>query len=123
MEKKNMTEKYKSTLIIVIGLILISNYYKLNYLSTIGIIIGLLSIVSEKINDKIIWIWYKLSEFLGLIMPNILLSLVFYLVLTPLALLSNLDKKKNPLQLRNNSKSTFISKHKTFSKEILEKIW
>jgi uncharacterized membrane protein YfhO len=118
-----MTEKYKSTLIIVIGLILISNYYKLNYLSTIGIIIGLLSIVSEKINDKIIWIWYKLSEFLGLIMPNILLSLVFYLVLTPLALLSNLDKKKNPLQLRNNSKSTFISKHKTFSKEILEKIW
>jgi hypothetical protein len=114
---------YKSTLTIVIGFILISNYYNYKPLFIVALIIGLIAVFSEKANDKIIWAWNKLAEILGLIMPNVLLSIVFYLFLTPLAWLNRIDRKKNPLQLRNNSDSMFITKRKEFSKVSLEKIW
>jgi hypothetical protein len=115
--------KYKSTLTIVIGFILMSNYFNFKPLFIFGIVIGLIAIFSEKVNDKIIWTWNKLAEILGLIMPNVLLSIVYYLFLTPLAWLNRIDRKKNPLQLRNNSDSMFITKRKVFSKVSLEKIW
>ena len=115
--------KYKSTLTIVIGFILMSNYFNFKPLFILGIVIGLIAIFSEKVNDKIIWTWNKLAEILGLIMPNVLLSIVFYLFLTPLAWLNRIDRKKNPLQLRYNSDSMFITKRKVFSKVSLEKIW
>ena len=114
---------YKSTLTIVIGFLLLSNYFDSKPLLIISIAVGLLAIFSEKANDKIIWIWNKLTEVLGLIMPNVLLTIVFYLFLTPLAWLNRMNRKRNPLQLRNESSSTFIEKRKEFSKASLEKIW
>lgn len=114
---------YKSTLTIVIGFLLLSNYFHSKPLLVISIAVGLIAIFSEKANDKIIWIWNKLTEVLGLIMPNVLLTIVFYLFLTPLAWLNRINRKRNPLQLRNESISTFISKRKEFSKASLEKIW
>lgn len=114
---------YKSTLTIVIGFLLLSNYFHSKPLLLISIAVGILAVFSEKANDKIIWSWNKLAELLGLIMPNVLLSIVFYLFLTPLAWLNRIDRKKNPLQLRNNSDSMFITKRKEFSKVSLEKIW
>jgi hypothetical protein len=114
---------YKSTLTIVIGFILLSNYFHSKPLLILAIAIGIISIFSEKTNDKIIWGWNKLSEILGLIMPNVLLTLVFYLFLTPLALINRINKNKNPLQLKNNTNSTYSTKRKEFSKESLKKIW
>jgi hypothetical protein len=114
---------YKSTLTIVIGFILLSNYFHSKPLLILAIGIGIIAIFSEKANDKIIWTWNKLAEVLGLIIPNVLLTIVFYLFLTPLALLSRINNKKNQLQLKNNTNSTFISQRKRFTPESLEKIW
>jgi len=114
---------YKSTLTIVIGFILLSNYFHSKPLLILAIAIGIIAIFSEKANEKIIWGWNKISEILGLIMPNVLLTLVFYLFLTPLALLNRINKSKNPLQLKNDSFSTFTNEKKEFSKLSLEKIW
>jgi hypothetical protein len=115
--------KYKSTLTIVIGFILLSNYFHLRPLFILAIAIGIISLFSEKANEKIIWVWNKLTEIIGLIMPNVLLTLVFYLFLSPLALINRINNKKNPLQLKNISNSTFIEIRKQFSKESLEKTW
>jgi hypothetical protein len=115
--------KYKSTLTIVVGFVLLSNYFHAKPLLIAAITIGLLGIFSEKANDKIILVWEKLTELLGYIMPNVLLSIVFYLFLTPLAFLNRLNRKKNPLQLKNSTNSVFITKRKEFSPESLEKIW
>jgi hypothetical protein len=114
---------YKSTLTIVIGFTLLSNYFANKQLLIFAIAIGIISILSEKANDKIILAWNKLAEVLGLIMPNVLLTLVFYLFLTPLALINRINNKKNPLQLKNDANSTFISQRKQFSPKSLEKIW
>ena len=114
---------YKSTLTIVIGFILLSNYFHSKPLLILAIAIGIIAIFSEKANEKIIWGWNKISEILGLIMPNVLLSIVFYVFLTPLAFINRINRKKNPLQLKNTTTSVYTSKRKEFSQESLEKIW
>ncbi len=114
---------FKSTLTIVIGFILLSNYFHSKPLLILAIAIGIIAIFSEKANEKIIWGWNKISEILGLIMPNVLLSIVFYLFLTPLAFINRINRKKNPLQLKNTTTSVYTSKRKEFSPESLEKIW
>ena len=115
--------QYKSTLTIVIGFLLISKYFDYKPLLILAVAIGLVAIFSEKANDKIIWGWNKITELLGLIMPNVLLTLVFYLFLTPLAWINRINKNKNPLQLNNNTKSVYKNERKEFSKASLEKIW
>jgi len=89
----------------------------------IALIVGLAGAFSGYLAKKIDFIWMKLSWFLGLIIPNILLSLVFYLFLTPLALLSKIGKGKNPLSLKN-TQSTLFKKHvREFDKASFEKPW
>ena len=114
---------YKSTLTIVIGFILLSNYFHSKPLLILAIGIGIIAIFSEKVTERIIWLWLKITEILGLIMPNVLLTIVFYLFLTPLALLNRINRNKNALQLKNHSKTTFVTKRKEFSPSSLEKIW
>ena len=114
---------YKTTLTIVVGFVLLSNYFHSKLLLILAIVVGLTGIFSEKANDKINWVWTKLTEVLSFIMPNVLLSIVFYFFLTPLALINRLNRKKNPLQLKNTTNSVFITKRKEFSPESLEKIW
>jgi hypothetical protein len=119
----NKLNNYKSTLTIVVGFVILSNYFHSNYLLILAITIGIIGMFSESANFKIIWIWEKLTEFLAYIMPNLLLAIVFYFFLTPLAFINSLFRRKNTLLLKNTSNSTFISKKKIFSPESLEKIW
>ena len=73
---------------IVIKFLFFFSYFNSKPILIIAIAIGIIAIFSKKGNEKIIWGWNKISEILGLIMPNVLLTLVFHLLLTPLALIN-----------------------------------
>jgi hypothetical protein len=45
------------------------------------------------------WAWMKLAHYLGIVMTHVLLTLTFYLMITPLGLLMRLFRK-DPLELR-----------------------
>lgn len=64
----------------------------------------------------------KLAKILGYIIPNILLSLVFFLFLLPISLISKLFTK-DPLMLSDKYKTYFIEINKEVEKESFEKIW
>jgi hypothetical protein len=87
----------------------------------ISAIVGLAGAFSNTLAEKIDWFWMKLAWLLGLIIPNILLGLVFYLFLTPLGILSRLGK--DPLSLKNTQKSLFKETNKQFSKPSFEKVF
>jgi len=65
----------------------------------------------------------KLAWVLSLIIPNILLSSIFFLFLFPIALLSRLFGKKDPLMLKNPEKSVFRNQEKKFDKSSFENPW
>lgn len=116
--------KAKSTiLVIVLGFIIIYAYSKnFNFLK-VSIIIGLLGVISDKASLLIDKIWFKISYILGLIVPNILLGLIFYFILFPIALLSRLFGNKDALNLKNNTKTLFINKNSIFKAKSFEQPW
>ncbi|MCX8080587.1 MAG: SxtJ family membrane protein [Bacteroidia bacterium] len=68
--------------------------------------------------------WFKFSEILGKVSSFILLGIIFYLVLTPVAFIFKM-KKKNYLNLKKLSedRGIYISVNKAFSREDFEKKW
>ncbi len=86
-------------------------------------IVGALGLVSGYLAKKIDFLWMKLAWLLSLIVPNILLSVIFYLFLTPIAFLSRAFGDKNPLSLKNTKDSLFKESNKEFDKASFEKPW
>ena len=116
--------KAKSTiLVIVVGFIIIYVYSKNYNFLRISIIIGLLGVISDSASLIIDKIWFKISYILGLIVPNILLGLIFYIFLFPIALLSRIFGNKDALNLKNNTNTLFINKNSIFKSKSFEQPW
>ena len=91
----------KSQLVIVIGFLFLSYIFDVNYfretalfdvtwLRNTALILGLIFTVSPTLSKAVLWFWGKLAHVLGWINTRIILSLVFYLFLLPIALLFKL---------------------------------
>lgn len=120
--EKLKTNTDKSILTIVIGLTLISIFLEVNELLYAAVIIGGASLVSVAVSKLIERVWMCLAIVLSYIVPNIILTLLFYLVLTPLAYLSRLGNK-NPLQIRNTEDSMFKDRVIEFQPTDFDKMW
>lgn len=88
-----------------------------------ALFIALAGIFSNYLSYKIDFLWMKLAHVLSFIAPAILLSVIFYFVLSPIAFISRITGKKDPLQLKNSEKSLFKNCDKNFPKEEFEKSW
>ena len=65
---------------------------------------------------KIEFIWFKIAYILGLIIPNIVLGVIFYFFLFPIALLYRVSSK-DLLHKKNKSNTIFKDVNKTFEKQ------
>jgi hypothetical protein len=68
--------------------------------------------------------WMKFAEVLGTFNSKLILSLVFFLFLTPLALLYRIFNK-NPLNLQpgQETDTLFVTRDHVYSKDDFEKMW
>tara|TARA_B100001559_G_C16122988_1_gene449397 strand:+ start:150 stop:515 length:366 start_codon:yes stop_codon:yes gene_type:complete len=112
----------KTLLAIITGLLIIYFFAKINILLNIILGLCLIGIFSYYLSKKIEDIWFKIAFILGLIIPNIILGLIFYFFLFPIALLSKLSTK-DPLSLKNNSKSMYKEVNKSFNKDSFKNTW
>jgi predicted membrane protein len=121
MEK---SKKFETLLVIIAGLLVFYFIFKINALLFISLGIAIIAITSDYLTEKIAWAWMKLAQLLGLINGKILLSIIFFLFLTPIAFLYKL-KGKNNLNLKKNkpSDSYYSLRNHEYSKEDLENIW
>lgn len=123
-------DRYKTILVIVTGFLVIAwvlfvkEYtYAATLLAKIAVGIGLISIFIPLAAKGIEWIWLKIAHVLGWINSKILLSIIFFLFLLPIAILSRLFTK-DPLKLKGRElKSLFTDRNHLYTKEDLENIW
>lgn len=121
--KRKVQNSAKTVLVISVGFSLIYFLLGVKWALNVSLVIGVLGIISEKFCDFIDYLWMKFTDILGLIMPNILLSIVFYLFLFPLAVLSRIFKSSSPLKLKNEEESFWVSKTTKIDKTSFEKMW
>lgn len=112
----------KSTvLVITTGFIIIYFFTSWVIILIAAIVTGVLGF-SDRMSHLIHTAWMGLAKLLSYIIPNILLTLIFYLILFPLALLSRL-KNKDPLMMSSTHSSYWNKDEQTPSKESFEKTW
>lgn len=122
-EASKATNPIKTVLIITLGFGILFLLTKYDWMLYVALSVGALGAMSSFLAEKIDWIWTKIGWILSKIVPNIIMTLIFFLVLTPTAFLSRLFGKKDPMDLKNSASSLFKTKSSTFTKESFEKPW
>ena len=113
----------KSTMLVIsMGFLALHLIYSWQWAIYVSLVIGIIGIVSRSLSRKIAQAWMMLAKILGYIVPNILLSLIFFLFLFPISLLAKLFKK-DPLMLSREHSSYFVDIEKEMDKRDFEKIW
>jgi hypothetical protein len=113
----------KTVLVITVGMLVVFFITKAEWALYVALVVGLSGVFSGYLADKINWVWMKLTWVLSLIVPNILLAVIFYLILTPIALLSRMFGGKDQLMLKNNSPTIFKVYNKKFDAASFENPW
>jgi hypothetical protein len=116
-------DRFKTILVIVTGLLALSFIFKIELLAKIAAVVGMLSIFIPLAAKAIEWIWLKLALALGWTNSKILLSIIYFGFLLPIALFSRVFTK-DPLTLNGRrASSLFISRNHAYKKEDLNNIW
>ena len=110
-------------LTIVFGLLVFNYFLNKDVIFYCCLLLSGIGVFSNKISIIIENIWFKLSFILSQIIPNILLSLIFFLILTPLSLLSKLFDSKTDFNAKNNRNTMFKTQNKSFDKNSFERAW
>ena len=116
-------EKYKTILIIVIGMTVVHLITTFNWALYTALIVGVLGAFSEYMAGIINNVWLKIGMVLSYIVPNIILSIIFYVFLTPIAILSRIFGEKNPLNIKDPQTSIFKVRNMDYTPETFETPW
>ncbi len=120
MERQKQLE---TCLVISTGLIVFWFIYEVKILLTIALVMGLIGLFIPALAKWINWAWYKLADMLGFVMSKVLLSVVFFIFLFPIAMLSKLFTKKDSLQLKKKTDTYWTERKHTYSSKDLEDVW
>ncbi|RYY09535.1 MAG: hypothetical protein EOO04_38245 [Chitinophagaceae bacterium] len=116
-------ERVKAQLVIVTGLVVLYFIFKSVYWLYAAAAIGLLSVFIPVAGNGIVWVWFKIAEILGNINGKIILTVLFWVFLVPIALFYRLFAK-NPLAVKRTGKaSLYHERNHTYTKEDLEQTW
>lgn len=116
-------KSHTTILSIVFGFFVINLFLNLPLINYGLVAFMALSLISETISNTIEKFWNGLAQILSHIFPTILLTLVFFLLLTPLALLAKLFNSKSDYILKNKKGSIFRDSAKSFTKDSFERAW
>ncbi|MGD1848054.1 MAG: SxtJ family membrane protein [Salibacteraceae bacterium] len=84
--------------------------------------VGIIGIFIPPLAKWVNWGWYKLAEGMGYVMSRVILSIVFFLFLTPIALLNRMVNK-DKLGLRRKQDTYWKTRSHTFQSEDLDNPW
>ncbi|MFT3682462.1 MAG: SxtJ family membrane protein [Ferruginibacter sp.] len=118
-----LTQAQKTILVIAAGLLVFYFMYKKDWLWISAAVILVTGFISSFLAEKIHWAWMKVAHILGAINGFILLNLIFFFLLTPIALIRKI-LKKTPLQLQKSKTGTmFFTRNHTYQKKDAENVW
>lgn len=116
------SKSLESLLVIVLGFIGLFFLFKNQIFLIIALSTGVLSLLFPVFLTLLLKVWAAIGKVLGFINTNILLTLIFFLILTPLALLKKVFGKSQ-LQLKDNQDSYFKTRNHTFEPKDFENPW
>ncbi len=121
--KAQRSNPAQTVLTITIGFLVMYLIWHRQWMLSTAVIVGLVGVLSTYLSQKIDWFWMQLTKVLALIMPNVLLTIVFYVFLFPFALLSRIFGAADALRLKNTSESVYRVSEKKYTPQSMEHPW
>ncbi len=120
----NREKHLETCLVISTGLVIAYFFFHHPWLLYLAAAIGIIGAFVDSIAKWIHWGWYKIAEIMGGIMSKVLLSLIFFGFLLPLALLYRLFSNDNSLQLTKKEEGSYWTvRNKKFEQGDLKDMW
>ena len=92
------------------------------YLLLSALILGLIGVFIPSLADKIHWAWMKLAHVMGWVMSKVILTIVFFVFLLPMALIVRSMGKGN-VKLKADGNSYYKERNFLYDKASLEQVW
>lgn len=95
------------------------------YYLSLSVLLGLIGMFSTYLTAKISWAWLKIGEGMGFVMSKVILTIVFFGFLFPIALLSRVfSNNRNNLQLKKTvGHSYYFTRNHKYEAKDLEHVW
>jgi len=108
MSKKLNFDPVKTILTITVGFLVVYLITSWTWAITTSLVIGLIGLFSTKLSELVNFLWMKLTIVLSYIIPTVIMAIIYYLILVPIALLSRIIKRDDEMFLNSGHKSTFV---------------
>ena len=115
-------KRLETVLVIVLALVIIYWFKRYNALLLCALFIGVAALLVPAVATGIHWFWMKLSHVLGAVSGRVLLSIIYLLVLLPLAVLAKLYGKSN-IRLKAGGDTYFNDRNHTYTKDDMAHPW
>ena len=109
-------------IVLALALLVAGTIWHIRILYSFSIVSLLITALIPVLFTPFSWLWFKFAGFIELLFSKIMLSVIFYIIVTPLGLLRRGFAKDN-LQIRSfkkGRKSVFVVKNTTYKKEDME---
>ncbi|MGL1889146.1 MAG: SxtJ family membrane protein [Reichenbachiella sp.] len=115
---------YKNITVITGGFLVIALIFDIQVLEYAAATIAVGSFIIPPFGRLVNWLWLKLALGLGWINSRILLSIIYYVFLFPIALASRLFNRDSlKLKKIGDNESYYSERNHKYSKADLENIW
>ncbi|MGQ9920983.1 MAG: SxtJ family membrane protein [Desulfobacca sp.] len=123
LEKPSPLKTYETMAVLTLVSLLAGLWCGQPLLLYLAAVLLFLVLFVKKLAVWLAWGWLRLAQFLGNVNAKVILTLIFYLILTPLALLYRLWRG-DPLRVRQRQPhSNWHRRDHTYQREDLEKAW
>lgn len=119
----NKKKYLQSILGIAGGMVVLFLVFKTAVFLYIAVAVCLAGLASQKLAALIALIWMKAANLIGLIINTVLLSLVFFILLTPLALIRKIAGKSPVLLKPTHGDTYFHARNHRYEKSDLQDMW
>lgn len=116
------SNKHRTVLTILVGFLILYFIFNLKIFVYLSLLVGLVSLISNYLMGWIVLIWTKLAEGLGWVNSRILLTIIFFVFLVPIAFISRLFSNKSMTKKPDNN-SFYQTRNHTYTSSDLENIW
>ena len=123
MVKHTRAKNLETCLVIATGLIIAWFVYQAKSLLIAAVIIGIIGAFINPLAHWINWLWYKIAEVMGAITSRILLSMIFFGFLLPIALLYRLFNGDGLQLTKKEVGSYWTDTAKKYKKKDLVDMW
>ena len=125
MNEENDQDSLRVTSVVVLAVLLVGYFFGINWLVYTGLGLMGLALLSSTINEYFAWIWMAFARMIGTVNSKILLTIIFYLFLTPVSVLYRAISGSPILTVEDGKDrdTYFVSRNKTFTEEDFEAPW